>query len=172
MKTNLIFKPFYIFLFFALFFIEGCGDNEKVDKHFEAFTWGAWKLHEIITPQEERIDASSLSYTQYLERKYDGFVITGPKETTEMDSVFIFKDKVLVFSSRVDKKTEIDFTAKKVVSKLTNGQYYSIKLIGAEEEGNRTGNDMLLVSEFVNSPKEINTSSQYLYVRTEYGRRP
>ncbi len=134
---------------------------------------GGWLLDEVVTAQGVSTSATKLGYSQYMERKYDGWVVrAGNTQRTEIDSVTIYRDKQIVFQSRMAQRVRVDVEGQYVVYQLTNGQYYKVHLIFVEGIDDGTGNDKLWVSELVNSPAEINAAATYRYTRTNMGKRP
>ena len=145
-----------------------CEQEDAVDKEFPSMTWGGWALQgEAAQP-----GGTTSVGDWYLERNYKGYVITGIAGTTEIDSVLIFKNRQLVFAGQVAKVINRDVKQQKIVYQLTNNQYYSVQFVGVDGPEDGTGNDQLLVSNFVDSREELNKAITHRYVRTNSGKRP
>lgn len=149
---------------------QSCGRNDygKIDQEFETITWGGWALQGAdIKP-----GGTAVGDDQYLERTYKGYVITGNAQTTDIDSVVLYRKRQIVFAGQVAEEISKDASQRKIIYRLTNDKYYWIQLIPIDGPEDGTGNDQLLVSDFVNTRQELDKATVYRYVRTNLGKRP
>jgi hypothetical protein len=149
---------------------QSCGPYEygKIDHEYEVRTWGGWQLISMSAPSP----TTPLEEDQYLERNYKGFQIKNHRETIEIDSVLLFRKRQLIFEDRVAEELSKDAVNQKIVYRLTSGKYYWIKLLPVDGPEDGTGNDQLLVSDFVDNYQDLDKAVVYTYVRTNYGKRP
>lgn len=145
-----------------------CNREDAVDKEFPSMTWGGWALQGATI----RPGGTAVGGDLYLERNYKGYVVTGTAGTIEIDSVLLFRNRQLVFAGQVTKVISRDVKQQKIVYQLTNNQYYSVQFFGVDGPEDGTGNDQLLVSDFVNSAAALDKATIYNYVRTNFGKRP
>jgi len=159
-----------LFSLVILIVTQACNQNNKmIDNEFETRYWGGWVLmQENLIPPSAANNGGDI----YLERNYKGWMVSGNLQTTEIDSVVLYQNKKVIFADRVAEKVSKDPKSLKIIYRLSNNKFYWVQIIPVDGPEDGTGNDQLLVSDFVDNINDLEKSAVYKYVRTNSGNRP
>lgn len=143
--------------------------KKLVEKELETYFWGGWSLQPgSPMPTSGTVKGGDF----YLERNYQGRRVTAYLKSTEFDSINLYQNQKVVFASQVAEKVSENIKDQKIVYLLINNMYYWAQFISVDGPEDGTGNDQLLVSDFVDTMQDLDKAKVYKYVRTNSGKRP